>query len=374
MVISIKNDTESQGASVAIIEKRSDYKRNTWFDLEPLPRSTSLDYLRSWGFSFQRVEHIVHDSKSDFITVRNQYLERFLAKIVSILNITLIYRLEFIDLCLSPDQNPNRALFHVVRPNPPSAPPNSSQICDPTFLHQTYPDDQFLFLEFDIIIGCDGDSSRVRTVSNIEFPIQDEFQFASHWIRMENLHQSTLIANFKVKNGECPHLKYATDTDLIGPYFPGFVIDGITAIFKRFYQNSCQLQILFTQEIGNLIVQKYQSRKPKDTNDKPFFWSESPRINSSEVADAWQEEAIPWNLLLRVVNLLFVEEYESIQDLQKDIRRRAKEPGIYAFDIFDIVIKQASINTKILQHHKGSRVSIVTLHGDSSVSAHYRYP
>jgi hypothetical protein len=43
------------GADVEVVEKRSDYRRNTWFDLEPLPWSTSLNTLKSWGLFFQNV-------------------------------------------------------------------------------------------------------------------------------------------------------------------------------------------------------------------------------------------------------------------------------------------------------------------------------
>ena len=65
------------------------YGRNTWFDLEPRPWSTSLETMEMWGLKYQQVEHIVHDLSDRIVTVRTQTLERFLAKVVSVLNITI---------------------------------------------------------------------------------------------------------------------------------------------------------------------------------------------------------------------------------------------------------------------------------------------
>ena len=63
------------GAKVQVHEKRGEYRRDTWFDLEPKPWSTSRDTLElNWGLGFQKLEHVVHDAP--VITVRTQNLER----------------------------------------------------------------------------------------------------------------------------------------------------------------------------------------------------------------------------------------------------------------------------------------------------------
>lgn len=59
------------GAKVTVVEKRSDYRRNVWFDLEPRPWSASLEKLGvplyfsslSLAFSFSFLE-LIYDSFS----------------------------------------------------------------------------------------------------------------------------------------------------------------------------------------------------------------------------------------------------------------------------------------------------------------------
>lgn len=43
--------------------------------------------------------------------------------------------------------------------------------------------------------------------------------------------------------------------------YPGFIIDGIKSVFKRFYLSNCQLQVLFKHELGDEVVQKYLRAK-----------------------------------------------------------------------------------------------------------------
>ena len=64
-----------QVAFVQVHEKGSEYRRNTWFDLEPR-WSTSLKTLVQWGMNYQKMEHVVHDAGANVITLRTQNLER----------------------------------------------------------------------------------------------------------------------------------------------------------------------------------------------------------------------------------------------------------------------------------------------------------
>ena len=66
----------NKGSIVKLIEKRSNYYRNTWFDVEPKPWSIAKETLLSWGIQYQIIEHIVHDGVPDIITIRTQNLER----------------------------------------------------------------------------------------------------------------------------------------------------------------------------------------------------------------------------------------------------------------------------------------------------------
>ena len=116
-----------------------------------------------------------------------------------------------------------------------------------------------------------------------EFSLQETFQLVNNKpLKVSELHQNSMIVNFNpLPTGECPHLKYDEDGFLLDPrYFnlkygifmefllrfynryPSFYINGITSVWKRFYQSHCQLQILFTAEIGDLIVKKYNELIP----------------------------------------------------------------------------------------------------------------
>lgn len=53
--------------------------------------------------------------------------------------------------------------------------------------------------------------------------------------------------------------------------------------------------------------------------------------------------------------------------------RKSSSTDQYDIDIFDVIIHKADINTKILDaRNDNDRISIVTLSGDASVTAHYR--
>jgi 2-polyprenyl-6-methoxyphenol hydroxylase-like FAD-dependent oxidoreductase len=65
----------SNGAFVEVHEKRSDYTRNTWFDVESRWYN-SLKTLREWGFDYQKLDRILHDGFEEAIALRTQNLER----------------------------------------------------------------------------------------------------------------------------------------------------------------------------------------------------------------------------------------------------------------------------------------------------------
>jgi 2-polyprenyl-6-methoxyphenol hydroxylase-like FAD-dependent oxidoreductase len=157
---------------VQVHEKRGEYRRDTWFDIEPKPWSTSRDTLESaWGLRYQELEHIVHDSMKDVITVRTQNLERyvinvvsytdwprFLSKLVTILNITIVYHSEFVTFCNRTSQF-TAIFYNTSTPQQPEPPNNWCDSLLETGIYQS--------TNFDVIVGCDGFASRVRNASNI---------------------------------------------------------------------------------------------------------------------------------------------------------------------------------------------------------------
>eukprot|EP01114_Cavostelium_apophysatum_P024321 TRINITY_DN9480_c0_g1_i1.p1 TRINITY_DN9480_c0_g1~~TRINITY_DN9480_c0_g1_i1.p1 ORF type:complete len:291 (-),score=59.58 TRINITY_DN9480_c0_g1_i1:6-878(-) len=157
---------------------------------------------------------------------------------------------------------------------------------------------------------------------------------------------------------------------------PIFYVEGITSVFKRFFSEYCQLQILFTRNTGDEIVQKYQAASSNSKSLRPVFWSDGAmRTPEKEnVAFApWQQDAIPWAKLKEIVNVILEKEYDTVESLQEDIQRKRTKAEIFDFDIFDVKIYKADTNTKILTPTNGlSRIAVATLSGDASVTAHYR--
>ena len=67
---------------------------------------------------------------------------------------------------------------------------------------------------------------------------------------------ATLIANLRPnEDGSCPGLKRDGEGNVLDPYYPGFDMyptHGVTSVFKRFFDNHCELQIFFASGIeGN---------------------------------------------------------------------------------------------------------------------------
>lgn len=274
------------GAKVEMVEKRSDYNRNTWFDLDYPPWSTAMYVLEKWGLKFQEMEHIIHDDADWVITVRNQNLERFLAKLTMILNITAHYQYEFIEFQLPEiiGKRP-KALIHKT---------GVTEMVDwRSNLETMNNNDNFKWLEFDVIVGCEGAKSMVRNLSQIHFPIQEEFRLAhSLQYKVSKLHQGNMLVNFKSHNGSCPHLAKDIEGLPLDPRFPAFVIDGVTSVWKRFFHTHCQLQILFTQDFGNQIVENYEKHRPKQKTTA-IFWDEKIPTNYTDAEPAsWQVEVL----------------------------------------------------------------------------------
>ena len=66
------------GASVALIEKRTNYTRDIWFDLYGDPWFSTLRKLSDWSATtnFSSLHAIIHGERA--ISVRSQILERYL--------------------------------------------------------------------------------------------------------------------------------------------------------------------------------------------------------------------------------------------------------------------------------------------------------
>lgn len=347
---------------VTLFEKRLNYTRNTWFDLEQKPRSSSLETLMAWGITFQEFEYVTHEIGS-IITLRTQYLEKFLAKVVSVLGIQIHYGFQFLTFCNLEQSNSQLvAAFSKVTQKEEHQPVETLQ---PNLDVCNLKDEEkgnFKIISFHLLVGCDGDSSAVRFAANISSSFQEFVPLTKDvLVHIPDIHQTTMLVNFKPgEDEECPHLKYESKEHLINSLYPGLVFDGITSVWKRFYLGNCQLQILFNQEFGNRIVAKYQQAKSK----------------SALMDYKWQDTAIPWNKLKQITDLLFIHSFSNISSLKEKILRKKSNFNLYDIEIFDVRIRKAEPNTKILNYfpqlNQDHQIGIVTLSGDASISAHFR--
>ncbi|KAL9648884.1 hypothetical protein ABK040_003814 [Willaertia magna] len=138
---------------------------------------------------------------------------------------------------------------------------------------------EFERIAFDILIGADGLYSNVRSSLNISTHDIHTFDLSQTIFRDQykneklipkitvkpKLNQVALIINFKKGNdGECPDTAIDPDTgDFIDPWKPGFLLENVRSIFKRFYAGHCHMQILFDYEYGEKIITKYMNAREK---------------------------------------------------------------------------------------------------------------
>jgi NADPH-dependent 2,4-dienoyl-CoA reductase/sulfur reductase-like enzyme len=73
-----------QGCDVVVMEKRWQYTRRIWFDIQGRPHGQGLDVLRSWGLEQELGPDELHHfpqydpATLDLVVVKCQALERFL--------------------------------------------------------------------------------------------------------------------------------------------------------------------------------------------------------------------------------------------------------------------------------------------------------
>ncbi len=434
-----------QGVSVAVLEKRQNYTRDVWFDIYDRPFSIGLKKLKQWGYVHLDIEARRFQQEHrqvGVIAVRAQVLERFLAKIVGLLDIRLIYGHQFLALCANPhttetadmvrysagraiflncmysgmlddrklDVGSDNALFWCSK-TPNELAVHFSRDAD----HWREVEASFLFMDFDLLIGADGTSSRVRHFAHIPYIQQHSFILSGINITVPGLHQTTLIVNFKpISHGrlqddnQCIEINRRVRQD-----YPGLAIDGVTSVWKRFYFSHCQMQILFTQDYGNKIIdayfgsrdeyRNYQQKKSYD-NMRLVFWKNEQNTGNVLLQEEEGEEeevifrtdegkSLPWEKLREISNLVLAKRFRTKKSLQKAIMLRQGGAAQatkgnnnqkeviprYEYDtqLFDVEIYRAAANNVFVRSHDSSTLpqmvpAIVSLVGDSSISAHYR--
>ena len=258
---------------------------------------------------------------------------------------------------------------------------------------------------------------------DVAFPPQESFLLSPKMnVTVPKLHQATLLINFRPKTGvdkpQCtddytPALEDTTPTttalssgDLgaccpqvrrdVGYDYPGFVVSGVTAVFRRFYYSHCQMQILFSNQLGADLLGTYSHHRNLH-HSHPQQDSTEDNIGKNEEIVSWQDEGIPWEKVKEIVNVMFMKPFRQVKPMKNQIltrqesnERRNEESvhnkggsgGVdteeYDVDLFPVIISRAEKTTLLVssktEEGKGGEKSagIVAFVGDASVTAHFR--
>lgn len=228
-------EARALGSRVTVVEKRTSYVRNVWFDLGPEAWFGTLAHLQSIGvlrLSFEHVVQYTDDGKSEsgkVLTVRCKELETTLAKVAFIVGIDLRYGVAFCGTDAL--ESGTERLAAIV-----------GQDCSAS-------EDQKVHLPYDLLLGSDGSNSKVRQSVFFAYGEHNAFLIDSKIpMRIFGLKQPTLLLNLKPESdGQCRAPKSSSSDS----FEIGSAVEGVTHVFKRFYLGHCHLQLLFTQEFAS---------------------------------------------------------------------------------------------------------------------------
>jgi FAD binding domain len=432
------------GLQVTVVEKRTDYVRDIWFDMYPEPYYSTKLKLERLGIMYQHAVHLRQPENPSVVSLQAKTLELFLARVVRLLSIPVHYGTQFVTVCSNGVAN--RA--HVVaRPVHELSNLSSTAIdkmieadSDATDRHSLWCNrstitrlfntsesmlhEHVMTMDFDILIGADGPSSRVRHTLDIPIFHARDFEpidTSSHHPRaqttlhVDNLQQITMIVNFRAVESLssndtreliCPEVRdnIPGTTEPLDPWYIAFELLPVSSVFKRFYKgsSSCHMQILFSESSGRGILKQsneahrrhraqwtaeqtreaermQQSRRilwtPKRSKNLQPTQQHSPFKNfGASVSEDErtfqlspdQQSTIPWPLLLQVAHLYFVEPVNGIDALQDMIHRNSD--GKFDITFFPVSIRVAQ---HLTTHIANSR-SVAALVGDATFTAHYR--
>eukprot|EP01084_Bolivina_argentea_P097288 174911_1 len=297
---------------ITIIDKRNSYSRQQWFDLIGKPFYNTLDVLfEEFAFDTQNINY-VNETNDNLTTVLlpSSVLERFLAKTVYMTGIKIEYNHQYIGYCKGFENIAvilNNKLIDTNNPFVNYDIKPKIWNCGENILDLNIHDDiielrtkyaienintnMFRFEQFSMIIGCDGTHSTVRQIYNMgwfqkniidinRFVTNDKNKQIS--LSIDNLQQTSLLVNFKTikysdsdlfdennpyDSHNCPELIIGHDNRILDPWSASFVVEGVHTVFKRFYYNDCQMQILLDHKTG----MKVRNKNIKENVD--LLWS-----------------------------------------------------------------------------------------------------
>ena len=248
---------------VTVVERRLRYTRNTWFDLD----GASQALLRSWGMDLRSLQVMSH-AGVHIISVRCQELERFLERTVLLLGGRVLRG-------RSASLAPGARACVAIAPEGGGGSAAGAE-CAP----------------FDVLVAADGAKSQIREALGVAYAAQRRVSLAlpaslegalrgppralelrhggsavlearggAVEVRMaEGMAQATLIAQLRPDgSGLCPAARVDARGEEADPFDPAWSLPGVTAVFKRFYYGYCEMQALFTREMGDRLLSAVRS-------------------------------------------------------------------------------------------------------------------
>lgn len=380
--------------SVLVVEKRTNYARDSWFDLVREAWTPTLDIVRRWGLTQLRAGFVEASDRA--IIIRTQMLERALAKIALLAGgVDLLYGYAAVRLC---HEHGHLVLEHMLdgRDRGRNAASTTTVGCPATEAPELgrrlgdggEPTSRLLRVPFDVLLGCDGTESWTRAALRVPLLLHDTVEFGPDaTLRVPNLHQGVLIAVFQPdSDGACPALAPGVMDD---PWSITFALPNITAVFKRWFPSHCAMEIFFRHQLSASLWAVPATHRTARENASVLLGDAANAAPDGRVtgiaggADPTPDEdldaapigRVPWDLLLTVCNRLLASPIASVDEL-RDVRL-ARRPGpergtpqesVADVTLFPIKIHRAAQYAFALNRGR----AMALLFGDSAVTAHFR--
>ena len=166
---------------------------------------------------------------------------------------------------------------------------------------------------------------QISLLINFKTVRYDEFSMISN-LNTRNNHnnqnsQSNNNSNSNNNNGEqledntlahtshnCPTLRMGDDNNVLDPWSSSFFVDGVDGVFKRFYFNDCQMQILLNHEASQKLL--LGNNNGEDSND-----------GGDGDREIEIDEEYLWKVIFDAAKYYLIDAQKNIDDLKQNFLR-----------------------------------------------------